>query len=127
MPDAEYEARRALLDLVERLGSLETWLPEGSLGESEVFRPEGARLFVSRYHGQADLPRPEATWPLAEPLAGIGESVGSGFRCVGVTGSDWADVLEPVARTADQLTPWTSEARRYAIAFRPLLPDERDC
>jgi hypothetical protein len=44
-----------------------------------------------------------------------------------VTGSDWADVLEPVARTADQLTPWTSEARRYAIAFRPLLPDERDC
>lgn len=36
MSDAEYAARRSLLDLVEALGSLETWLPEGSLSEART-------------------------------------------------------------------------------------------
>jgi hypothetical protein len=44
MPDDEYRARRGLQELVARLGSLESWLPAGSLG-STVRRsaPEGRR------------------------------------------------------------------------------------
>lgn len=127
MPGDEYQARLALLDLVERLGALETWLPEGSIGESREFEATGARIFISRYRGQADLPQPEVEWPLATPLAGIGEEMGSGIRCVAVTGPDWTDRLEPEVATANQLTPWTSEGRRYAVSFRPLLPDEGGC
>lgn len=127
MPDEEYEARQALLELIDRLGSLETWLPEGSVGASEVYDVTGVRAFVSRYRGQADLPQPEIEWPLDESLRGIGEETDAGYRCVVVTGTVWTDRLEPLATEANQLTPWTSGGQRYAIAFRPLLPDETTC
>jgi hypothetical protein len=127
MPDDEYEARLALLELVNDLGALERWLPDGSVGPSTVFVPTGTRAFVSAYRGQRDLKQPEVAWPLATPLADIGEDAGAGFRCVAVTGTDWSEVLAPLAATANQLTPWTSGGRRYAIAFRPLLPDETAC
>lgn len=127
MPDAEFEARQALLHLVQRLGAPEAWLPEGSVGETTTFRPAGSRVFISKYRGQVDLPQPEIQWPLPTSLTSIGEDLEAGFRCIAVTGSDWADVLEPVARDANQLSPWTSDGRRYALSFRPLLPDERAC
>lgn len=127
MPDDEYQARLALLELLNDLGSLERWLPTDSVGPSAVFEPTGTRAFVSRYRGQRDLEQPEIEWPLAPPLADIGEDAGAGFRCAAVTGADWSEMLAPLAATANQLTPWTSEGRRYAIAFRPLLPDEMAC
>ncbi|MGZ8580802.1 MAG: hypothetical protein ACXWW9_05910 [Actinomycetota bacterium] len=127
MPDEEYEARQALLELADALGSLDTWLPEGSIDESATYEAAGVRAFVSRYRGQADLPQPEIEWPLDAPLQGIGEDAGAGFRCVIVTGPDWTDRLGPAAAQANQLTPWTSGGRRHAIAFRPLLPDETTC
>lgn len=127
MPDDVLSARRALLRLVERLGSLEQWLPDGSLGAAESYEPAGARVYVTAYHGDADLPQPRVPWPLATPLAGIGEDVGAGFRCVVVTGAEWSDELGPAAAGANQLTPWSSGGERYAVAFRPLLPDETTC
>jgi hypothetical protein len=127
MSDEEYAARRSLLDLIDALGSLERWLPEGSVSRSRTYRPAGSRVFVSPYRGDPDLTQPEIAWPLADPLERIGEDTGTGFRCAVVTGSDWADLLAPAVRTANQLTPWTSEGRRYAVAFRPLLPDESGC
>jgi hypothetical protein len=126
MSDDEYAARRSLLDLVDALGSLERWVPEGSVSPSRTYRPAGSRVFVSPYRGEPDLKQPEIAWPL-EPLARFGEDTGTGFRCATVTGSDWADRLAPAARTANQLAPWTSDGRRYSIAFRPLLPDESGC
>jgi hypothetical protein len=127
MPDEEFEARKKLLELVEDLGSLETWLPRGSLGDSTVYEASGARVFVSKYGGQPDLPQEAVAWPLETPLQGIGDDAGTGFRCVVVTGAQWTDELLPVAQTANQATPWTSDGRRYALAFRPLLPDETGC
>jgi len=127
MSDAEYAARRSLLDLVDALGSLETWLPEGSLSEARTYRPAGSRIYVSAYRGEPDLTQPEIAWPLAESLADLGDDTGTGFRCVASTGSEWRDRLAPAAEGANQLTPWRSEDRRYALAFRPLLPDETGC
>ena len=34
---------------------------------------------------------------------------------------------DPAAQDTNTLTPWTSDGRRYGIAFRPLLPDQHDC
>jgi len=127
MPDDEYEARQELIELIDRLGSLETWLPEGSIGASDAYHVTGVRAFVSRHRDQAGLPQPEIEWPLDVPLRDLGEDAGAGYRCVVVTGPEWTERLEPAAMQANQLTPWTSGGRRYAIAFRPLLPDEAAC
>jgi hypothetical protein len=123
----EYEARRALQRLVERLGSLEAWLPDGSIGPSTPYDPTGSRVFVSRYQADPDLPQPAVRWPLPTPLAGIGDDAGAGFRCASIDGDAWSDALEPAAAGANQLTPWTSDGERHAVAFRPLLPDETSC
>jgi hypothetical protein len=127
MSDDEFEAREALLGLVEDLSSLESWLPQGSIGDAAVDEPGGARAFVSPYSGQRDLPQEAIAWPLDMSLRGVGEHAGSGFRCLTVTGEDWSALLAPAVRQANQLTPWTSDGRRYSVSFRPLLPDESGC
>jgi len=126
MPDEEFEARKALLGLVEALSSLESWLPQGSVTTSGVYETAGVRAFVSPYAAQASPPQEAIGWPLDVPLRGAGDDAGAGFRCVGVTGEDWS-VLAPVVRQAHQLTPWTSDGRRFSLSFRPLLPGETGC
>ncbi len=127
MPNEEFQARQLLLELVERLGSLETFLPAGSISAPLGYEPSGARAFVSRFRGQPDPPQSTVEWPLATPLSGIGQGAGAGFRCIVVSGAAWTGQLQPAAQMANQLTPWISEGRRYAVAFRPLLPDETTC
>ena len=126
MSDEEFEARTALLGLVEDLSSLESWLPEGSISPSAAYEPVGARAFVSSYTPQADLPQDAIEWPLDQALRGSEQDAGVGFRCLSVTGEDWS-TLEPVVLQANQLTPWTSDGRRFSVSFRPLLPDETGC
>ena len=127
MPTEEFKARKLLISLAEQLGSLETLLPEGSISASIAYEASGTRAFVSRFRGQPDPPQSPVEWPLETPLAGIGEDTGVGFRCIAVSGAAWTEQLRPAVQTANQLTPWTSEGRRYAVAFRPLLPDETAC
>ena len=43
-----------------------------------------------------------------------------------MSGAD-LDAVLPLAQEANQLTPWKSDGAQYAIAFRPLLPDESAC
>ncbi len=126
MPDEEFEARKALLRLVDDLSSLETWLPEGSIGVSAAYHPVGVRAFVSTYTPQTDLPQEAVEWPLDQPLRGAGEDAGAGFRCISVTGDEWT-ALAPAADQANQLTPWTNGGRRFSVSFRPLLSDETGC
>jgi len=122
----EHRAREALIALVDRLNSLEDWLPEGSVGPAIAHETHGSRVHVSEYRNEADLPQRPVPWPLAAPLAGAGSDAGTGFRCLAVTGDDWSQ-LEPLAQAANQLTPWVDGGERYALAFRPLLPDETGC
>jgi hypothetical protein len=53
-------------------------------------------------------------------------ALGQDMRCAVVSGQDWSDVRALAAR-ATTLTPWVSGGDRYAITFRPLLPDEAGC
>ena len=127
MPEEEYRARVRLQELVTKLGTLETWLPEGSLGPEATYEASGARLFVGKYR-KVDLPQEPSPWPLESALATFGDSTDDLglYRCGVVEGSDWTTVREAASR-ANQLTPWTDAGTRFAILFRPLLPDENAC
>lgn len=126
MDDDEYRARTALAALVDRLNSLERWLPEGSVSAGTSYEPDGSRVYISEYRADADLPQLEVAWPLPAPLGEAGADAGAGFRCLAVTGDDWSE-LRTAAVNANQQTPWMSGGDAYALAFRPLLPDETGC
>jgi hypothetical protein len=125
MPEEEFQARQALSDLAERLGALEQWLPEGSVGPEEPFRPAGYRLFVGDYRRDKELPQKPAVWPLTTPLS-TADADGTGYSCIAVTGADW-DAVAPLAQDANQLTPWENAGTKFSVLFRPLLPEEAGC
>lgn len=128
MPEPEYRARIRLAELVTKLGTLESWLPEGSLGPEAAYEATAARLFVGSYRKVDDLAQEPIRWPLEERLDRFGDAVapGDAYRCGVVEGSDWTAVHETASR-ANELTPWTDAGTSFSILFRPLLPDEIGC
>jgi hypothetical protein len=128
MPDDEYRARRGLQELVARLGSLESWLPAGSLGAEDGYDASSARLFVGAHRKVDDLPQEAVAWPLDGSLARFGEptDLSKTYRCGVLDGTDWTTV-RTVATRANELSPWTDGNAEYSILFRPLLPDETGC
>jgi hypothetical protein len=128
MPEREYRARVALLELVTELTGLDAWLPDGSVGSERPYVASAARVYVGPYRDVDDLAQEPIAWPLDDGLVGFGgPGDGSeGFRCDVVRGADWAAVRD-VASSANELTPWTDEGEEYSILFRPLLPDETGC
>jgi hypothetical protein len=70
-----------------------------------------------------DLPKPSAkAWPgPALPGAILNQNVNIG--CVIVAGAEKDKVLA-AAKDANALTGWTSGYKKWAVTFRPLLPDE---
>jgi hypothetical protein len=127
MSEEEFRARGKLQELVTKLGGLESWLPEGSLGTESMYEGSGARLFVSEYQ-KVDVPQEPIRWPLGGNLDRFGDPASDSdiYRCGVVEGSDWAAVRE-AASQANELTPWTEAGSRFSILFRPLLPDESGC
>jgi hypothetical protein len=121
------DARGKLWDLSQQLGSLESWLPQGSIGASEEYTPTEMRVYVRPYVGDGELEQPPVEWPLGS-LASFGEQDPNlaDTRCGVVGGEDLATLL-PLARSANELTPWTSDGATHGLVFRPLLPDEHTC
>jgi hypothetical protein len=126
MSTEEWEIRQKLSQFVTKIGLLDQWLPEGSIGPEESYAPRGSRIYVGAHTQDPDLPQPEVSWPLSTALANFGEKGYSRFRCGTVQGEDW-DALSDAASTANQLTPWSSQGESYRLLFRPLLPDETAC
>jgi hypothetical protein len=124
--DDAWAARQALERFATQVGDLRSWLPEGSVGEDAPYVPSAVRIFVGPYAGDPNLRQEPIAWPLATDLATIGEATDQGERCAVLEGAD-LDAVLPLAERANTLSPWTSGGERYAIAFRPLLPDESGC
>lgn len=127
-PDVDVEARAALAEFWTKLGDLESWLPEGSIGETEPFVPEEMRLYVTPYRADPELEQEPIQWPLEGSPAEFGEPDQTlpDYRC-GVVSAEDLDALLPLAEDANQLTPWTSDGEQVGLVFRPLLPDEHGC
>lgn len=128
MSQEEFRARSELQAFVTTLGRLDSWLPDGSIDAPALYEALAARLFVGDYQGDQNLHQQPVPWPLSDPLPGNGAaSTPGGYRCLAVSGGDWTETLMPAAAAANQLTPWVSGGTRWAILFRPLLPDEHGC
>ena len=127
MSEDVFRARQRLAGFVAELGTLDRWLPHGSLGSEEPYEGSSARLFVSDYRPAEDLPQDAITWPLGSDLTSFGDPIDvPQGRCGTVGGADW-NTLRTAAERANQLTPWTEAGHRFGILFRPLLPDETGC
>jgi hypothetical protein len=127
MSEDVFRARQRLGAFVTELGTLDRWLPQGSLGPEEAYEGSSARLFVTDYRPAEDLPQDAIAWPLGSNLSSFGEPIDvPQGRCGTVGGADW-DSLRAAAERANELTPWTDAGRRFGILFRPLLPDETGC
>lgn len=127
-PGVDLEARAALEGFQAKLGDLRTWLPQGAVSREEEYVPTGMRVFVQPYRGEPELPQSPVAWPVEGGLRHLGEPVEvlPGTRCGVVDGPDLVPLLQ-AARSANQLTPWTSDGEEFGVTLRPLLPDERGC
>jgi hypothetical protein len=127
-PNVNTEARTQLAEFQRKLGDLASWLPAGSVGAEQPYTPTEMRVYVGPYQGDPQLEQHQIAWPLATPLASFGDPDANlpDLRCGVVSGDDLA-TLYPDAERANELTPWTSDGDRFALTFRPLLPDEHGC
>jgi hypothetical protein len=127
-PGVDAAAREKLFDFQMKIGDLRGWLPEGSIGQEEPFAPSEMRVYVLPYRGDPELMQPPVDWPLSQTLQRFGDEDPNlaDIRCGVIAGND-LEVLLPEARSANELTPWTSEGGEFSLVFRPLLPDEHTC
>lgn len=129
MSAEEKQARARLNEFNQKLSDLQSWLPEGSVGDEEAFEAESLRVYVRPFDKNAveeGLEQKPRDWPLTDqPLATFGEQR-EVARCGVLDGHDAQTVLDDAAET-NQLTPWVSDGKRYVLTFRPLLPDESGC
>jgi hypothetical protein len=129
MSDADRQARAVLERFSAELANLREALPKGSVGADRPYAPEGLRVFVQPPPASQDpmLHQRTIAWPLPGPLSVFGRPATQvpDTRCGVVTGADLAKVL-PLARSANELTPWKSDGT-YSLRFQVLLPDQTGC
>jgi hypothetical protein len=124
---AQQAARDKLLDLVGALTDLPSTLGASAVHATAPYVPTSVAAVVTTYHpSPQDPPQPAKAWP-GPALPGTALPGPPGVTCVTATGQAGAVVLA-AARSANQLTPWTtSDGRKWWVALRPLLPDEHGC
>ncbi|NUT22459.1 MAG: hypothetical protein HOV77_25080 [Hamadaea sp.] len=127
LTDPQIAARAKLKAYLGQLTDLPKTLGKDAVSESKPFEPKAlaavSRPWIADASGVGQ--QPEVAWP---GPALPGEPVRPGFDlgCVTVTGDQLTATLA-AARKANTATPWTSEGKRWSVAFRPLLPDEAGC
>jgi len=125
---AQKSARRDLRVLLDDLNDLPNTLGSDAGDEPQPYQPKALAAISREWTdpGSTDIPaQPEKAWP-GPTLPGDPVAQNPGLGCVTVSGADVAPVLSAAA-SANSLTPWTSDGRRWFVQFRPLLPDESTC
>ncbi len=128
-PEGEFAVERAkVAAFTQKLGDLESWLPEGSVGPEEPYEPTAMGVYAMPYRAGSDpeLKQQPVDWPLAQPIRGFRPTDPEGPMCSVVEGSD-LDKLLAAAISTNTETPWVSAGEEYRLVFRPLLPDEAGC
>ncbi|WP_204032331.1 hypothetical protein [Micromonospora qiuiae] len=118
-------AREKLREFAESLTSDSGPLAAAHAG-AQAYAPTAVAAVAEPWVANTEFGEPsEVSWPgPALPGADLGKDLGVG--CVTVTG-DQARELLTAAASANALTPWVSDGKRWMVTLRPLLPDETDC
>lgn len=117
----ERSAREQVRGFVSRFADLDKWLAGDLVGQLKPYSHKLLAVYA--------LPQEEATaagrqWPLTE-LATAGDPNDFG-RCQIISGDQMRDVTI-AAVTATRQEFWRSGEAVFHVAFRPVLPDEKDC
>ncbi|HUG15755.1 MAG TPA: hypothetical protein VMM78_12160 [Thermomicrobiales bacterium] len=135
MSQEDAEARARLAEFYDKMISMRSWLPEGSIVGEESFYEIDRMQVVVQPVTSPSAPMPdtgiepaEIAWPLATPLATFGEEYlgNADLRCAVVEGEDLR-LMQRVIENANTLTHWTSEDESYFLYLRPLLTGETGC
>ncbi|MEV6930461.1 hypothetical protein AB0M46_39080 [Dactylosporangium sp. NPDC051485] len=119
-------ARGRMQQYVAELRDLPETLGRKSVGEAAPYEPARIAAVATPWRPSADgLPSdpPAIEWPSASALPGDPVPNRPGVNCLAVEASP---VLSAAA-SANARTPWLSGGTRWAVALRPLLPDESGC
>ena len=122
---AQQDGRKALRALLDDLTNLPAILGP-DVAESKPYQAESVAV-ISRPWTDPGTPegqQAEKAWPGPALPGAPADQIG--LSCVTLDGQDATAVLGEAA-SANALTPWTSEGQRWAVTFRPLLPDESSC
>ena len=129
-PAAEMAAHQALQRLVDRLTTMDQWLPATAWADAAWREYEPSAMLLIARNADNDPPDDsgigitEVEWPVAGDPAAFGEPTTlPDMRCGAVTGEDAAAWLA-VLSTANQMTRFTADGHKYEVTVRPLLPDE---
>ena len=127
----EREAHRVLGPLAEKLGTLDSWIPESAWAEIawHPYRSDALRLLVR--NADSDPPDPSgiegglAPWPLGNDPVTFGDPYPAvtGARC-GVASGSAAEAWYAALGAANQLTRFTAGDHRYQVLARPVLAGE---
>jgi hypothetical protein len=131
MAAREREAHRVLAPLAEKLGTLDSWIPESAWAEIawHPYRSAALRLLVRT--ADKDPADPSgidgglAPWPIAGDPATFGDPYRpiAGARC-GVVSGAAAEAWYAALGAANQLTRFTAGDHRYQVLARPVLAGE---
>jgi hypothetical protein len=127
--DGRDAARRALRAFFDRLTDLRSWLGTEVAAQDEQYTWTSLRLAIWEADPAAAPDQQLVNfqdWPLAAPLATLGQPYEEQTRCAVVSGADAEALRAPLSR-ANQLTHWRSGGKTFVVLPRPLLPDESGC
>lgn len=124
----EKEARAKLAKLREKLLDLGSWIDKSEIGEEQQYAFSALRIYAKAYGtASPDVPQEEKAWPGTTPLHQFGSPYeGPDMRCGVVDGAELEKVRKSL-QESNELTPWTSNGKRYLLILRPLLPGETGC
>jgi len=132
MSAEELATHTALVQLSERLGNLDAWLPASAWADPDwtPFEPGALRLLVRNADAdqldQNAIANEFVAWPTGDDPATFGAPASrvADARCGVVSGPEaatWYRVLS----VANQLTRFTNVGHRYEVSVRFMLPDEK--
>lgn len=124
LTDEQRAARKKLTDFLAELQDLSATLGAGAVGKQEPYPASTLAVIATPYTNQDDVPA-EVAWT-GPTLPGQTLNADLGVSCATATGDEATAALAAAAK-ANAATPWTSGGKRWALQFRPLLPDESDC
>jgi len=121
---AQRQARAKLAAFVQKLTGLPT---AAGMPPSVQYAPTSVAVLARPWTSPGSGPATPAEKAWTGPkLPGAYLNPAFKVGCVVASGADKDKVLA-AAKDGNVLTPWTQDGVRYAIAFRPLLPDEAGC